>query len=350
MTELDLLNYDAGVDIPDENDLRAEEFLDLAELLPQNVMLDKTAPLNQGSIGACTVFWTSGALFETERGDAENNGAAYNQPFDPWKVWDRAKLRGASDTKGWTLQGAVSLVRDMRYTVGYAKVVWPQNTDPMPIKKALANGYAVVTGSQYGDWSKIVATGIYSEKTTQSGHVYQLNGYSDTYVFPNGEKWGFHSPNSWGGTGAFWIPYSMIHRLYSCYIQLGPSDAEALRDHRNALAKKYADLAQSKGIWNWQSGENLATAEEIRIMLLRALDIMWTRPRQYWADTFQEKILKGKDIMKVWNEKEAKRPATNDELSIMFTRAVTRNPDTAKLTLSRFQVASIIGRDFIPKI
>jgi len=56
MTELDLLNYDAGVDIPDENDLRAEEFLDLAELLPQNVMLDKTAPLNQGSIGACTVF------------------------------------------------------------------------------------------------------------------------------------------------------------------------------------------------------------------------------------------------------------------------------------------------------
>lgn len=38
----------------------------------------------------------------------------------------------------------------------------------------------------------------------------------------------------------------MIGRLYSCYIQLGPSDAGALRDHRNALAKKYADLAQSK--------------------------------------------------------------------------------------------------------
>lgn len=54
--------------------------------------------------------------------------------------------------------------------------------------------------------------------------------------------------------------------------------------------------------------------------------------------------------MKVWNEKEAKRNASNEELAIMFSRAVTRNLDTAKLTLSRFQVASIIGRDFIHKI
>lgn len=85
-------------------------------------------------------------------------------------------------------------------------------------------------------------------------------------------------------------------------------------------------------------------------MLTRALDIMWARTRQYWAETFQEKILKGKDLMKVWNEKEAKRNASNEELAIMFSRAVTRNLDTAKLTLSRFQVASIIGRDFIHKI
>lgn len=50
MTDLELLNYNAGIDVPDENDIRAEEILDLTELLPQNVMLDLTAPLNQGSI------------------------------------------------------------------------------------------------------------------------------------------------------------------------------------------------------------------------------------------------------------------------------------------------------------
>ncbi len=56
MTDLELLNYNAGIDVPDENDILAEEILDMVELLPQNVMLDLTAPLNQGQIGACTVF------------------------------------------------------------------------------------------------------------------------------------------------------------------------------------------------------------------------------------------------------------------------------------------------------
>lgn len=76
----------------------------------------------------------------------------------------------------------------MKYSIGYAKVAGPSNIDPTPIKKALTNEYAVVTGSQYGDWSKIINTGIYSEKSTPSGHVFQLNGYSDTHEFPNGEK------------------------------------------------------------------------------------------------------------------------------------------------------------------
>jgi len=76
----------------------------------------------------------------------------------------------------------------MKYTVGYAKAADPQNTDPTPIKKALANQYAVVTGSKNGDWSKVIQTGIYSEKSTPSGHVFQLNGYHDGYEFPNGEK------------------------------------------------------------------------------------------------------------------------------------------------------------------
>lgn len=42
----------------------------------------------------------------------------------------------------------------------------------------------------------------------------------------------------------------MIGRLYSSYILLGKTDADALRDQRNALAKKYADQAKAKGIWN----------------------------------------------------------------------------------------------------
>lgn len=52
--------------------------------------------------------------------------------------------------------------------------------------------------------------------------------------------------------------------------------------------------------------------------------------------------------MPIWNEKDGNKIATNEELSIMFTRAVTRIPSTSKLSLTRYQVAAILARDFIP--
>jgi len=51
----------------------------------------------------------------------------------------------------------------------------PGNTNPEPIKRALANKYIVTTGTANGDWGKIVQTGIYSEKSTPSGHIWQIN-------------------------------------------------------------------------------------------------------------------------------------------------------------------------------
>lgn len=54
--------------------------------------------------------------------DAESNGTPYNQPYDPWFIWEKAKERGASDTKGWTLQGAIQLLADKKLIVGYARI------------------------------------------------------------------------------------------------------------------------------------------------------------------------------------------------------------------------------------
>lgn len=104
---IDFENYNAGIDTPDPRDITLEE-MGMATInisgIPRKVHHFKTPILNQGNIGACTVFGTSGALFETEYIDAESNGVPYNQPFDPWKRWEQAKERGASDTKGWTIQ------------------------------------------------------------------------------------------------------------------------------------------------------------------------------------------------------------------------------------------------------
>jgi len=262
-------------------------------------------------------------------------------------VWDKAKDRGASDTLGWSVQGAIQLIHDLKYSIGYARVSSPGNTDPTPLKKALASGYCLTTGSYYGDWGTIMNTGIYSEKSTPSGHCFQLNGYDDNYTFPSGEKGGFHSPNSWAGRGAFWIPYSMVGSLYTVYIQLDPSDIEAMRDYRNTKAAEYANNAMVNGIWNGTNSNDLATESEIRIMLGRAMNVLGARTRQYWATTLSEKILRGKGLLPIWNEKEGKRNVTDSELAIMFTRAVKRDAKIGSLSLTRFQVAGVMGRDFL---
>lgn len=162
----------------------------------------------------------------------------------------------------------------MTYSVGYALITSPGNRNPDPIKKALVNGYAVATGSSHGDWAKVCETGVYSERSAPAGHIWQINGYDDNHLFPSGEKGGFHCPNSWAGVGMFWIPYSMIGLLYSAYIQLDPSDIEAMRDYRNIQAKLYAEKAKAKLIWNGENGDSIATDSEIRTMLSRAIDIM----------------------------------------------------------------------------
>ena len=345
--DIDFTKYNAGSDKPDERDIRADDILDMAITLPSSLILDHTAPLNQGSIWACTVFGSSGALFETIYSDALTNGTVYNQPYDPWKVWDKAKERGASDTLGWSVQWAIQLIHDLGYSIGYAKVVWPRNTDPTLIKRAIANKYLPTTGSAYGDWGKIIETGIYSEKSTPSGHCFQLNGYDDNYEFPSGEKWGFHSPNSWANRGAFWIPYSMIGRLYTTYIQLDPSDIGAMRDYRNIQAKLYAEKSKAKLIWNGERGDVIASDEEISIMLSRWLDILGARTRQYWATTCEDRILRGKGLVSVWNERDGKRNATAVEVARIFTRSVKRDPKASSGVLTRWQVACVIGRDIL---
>jgi len=47
--------YSGAIDIPDGRDIPAQEFLTTIPL-PSSVLLKRTPVLNQGRIGACTVF------------------------------------------------------------------------------------------------------------------------------------------------------------------------------------------------------------------------------------------------------------------------------------------------------
>lgn len=184
----------------------------------------------------------------------------------------------------------------MKLSAAYVKIGDSKNADNYTLKYWIANGKAITTGSSNGDWSEIVRTGIYSEKKAFAGHCWQINGYDDNYVFPDGSKGGFHCPNSWGGVGAFWIKYSDIGVLYTQYYEVGVEDIDALKKIQEAKevnANKFYEAAKAKGIINGERPNDIASETEISIMAYRTQGIKDRKlTRQAWADIIQSNILR----------------------------------------------------------
>ena len=353
MTTINFAKYNAWRDAPDSRDYIAEELFGAIPQveLPSKVILDQTPVLNQWAIGACTVFGSSGALFETISQRLTGNGLKYAQPYDPWVVWAEAKKRGASDTLGWTIQGALQLIKDLGLSSAYVKLWDYTRADLYTLKYYLHSGKCIVTGSRRWNWWLVVETGIYSEASKDSGHCFQINWYDDNYVFPDGTKGWFHSPNSWAGRGAFWMKYSDAEKLlYSQYYEIGTEDIEELKkiaQIKESNDAVFAEKARVAGIWNGNAPDSKATNYEISVMFYRTQKAgQGTLSRQKVADIIQANILRGKADFKFWNKTSGARIATDDEIGIMFTRAVTRNNNAQPMTLTRKQVAVVLGRDF----
>ena len=82
----------------------------------------------------------------------------YTQPYDPWLVWGKAKERGASDTRGWYIQSALQLIKDMNFSAAYINIGGNGRADLYTLKYYIYSGKAITTGSKNGDWGKIVET------------------------------------------------------------------------------------------------------------------------------------------------------------------------------------------------
>ena len=119
--------------------------------------------------------------------------------------------------------------------------------------------------------------------------------------------------------------------------------ADAKKKRKNTYLQK----AFEKKIWNEERPADMATAFEIRAMINRALGLPddYQFFRKHFALMCEDKILRGK--MKLWNEERPYELASDEELAIMFTRAVTRNSELNVLVLTREQVAEVYGRDFL---
>lgn len=343
-TTIDLSQYTGAQDLPDSRDFTDEEVLGEsgAGTLPERVILDIAPWLNQGAIGACTVFWSSMWYNETF---AQVSREKYFQPYDPWIVWAEAKKKGASDTTGWIFQSALQLLKDMKLIGAYLKIT--VNT-PERLKRSLANGKGIATGVRFADWNEVVRTGELNDTTKEGGHIFAILGYDDNHTFSDGYKGGFYVPNSWAGTGSFWIRYKDIGRLFSKYEFLLTTDlqkfVEAQKNRRTVNLQKAFDHK----IWNESNPKQLATALEIAVMVNRALwhpdDYKIARGAIAWV--LSDKILRGKDVL-IWNNSRPTDQATDIEIALMFTRSVMRNQWIGDLVLSREQIAEVIGRDFL---
>ena len=219
---------------------------------------------------------------------------------------------------------------------------WGASVEKM--KLALISGYALYTGSSNGDWAKVWVTHIYSQKTSFSGHAFCIVGYDDVRkVFVVKNSWW----PAWWDNGYFYLRYEDVHMLYSIYIQLDSSDIDALRDIRNNLVKLNSLKAKNAGIWNWENPDMLASDREIVAMCSRGLELTMAYNRTFWATTFNEMIVRDKAVLNIWNKREWERLATEKEIATMFTRAVTRDGNSASWRLTRLQVAVVVGRDLM---
>lgn len=338
-----LENYTGGFDLPDSRDYTTDELDGFggnsAENLPKSFMLTETVNHNQGNIGACTLFGSVNAYNETIKQEKISLART-------WELWNEAKKRGASDTGGWYLQFALQLLKDFSEIKGYIRLDLAGFANIDKMKKAIVSGKAVVTGVAFGNWGEVVRTHEWKRTNKASGHIFDIVGYDDEYVFADGTKGGFYIENSWGNFGYFWLKYGDVSELFSQYIF---ENVEKISEKRRT--KNLQKVFEAK-IWNEERPSDMATASEIRIMVNRALATIDARIsvdyrtfRSSYASLFEEKIVRGK--AKIYNEENKWSIATDEEIALMFSRAVTKNADLNTLVLSREQVAEVIGRDFL---
>ena len=344
-------NYSAAIDLPDSRDYTSEEVF--GEVggsveLPSSFMLDKAPLLNQGQIGACTIFGSTNAFNEKYAYSLPEN-VIYEHPYDPWKAWDECKKRGASDERGWIFQSALQVLKDLNYIGAYVHLNTRQHANLTKMKEAMfLRKSGVATGLNSVNWTKTLQNREYTRGNYdgQGAHIFDIVGWDDKKILPSGKVGAFYVANSWIPDGHFWIPYSDIEDLYSQYEFLLTSEQEKFVEAKKKRKNAYLQKAFEKKIWNEERPANMATAFEIRAMINRALGLPddYQFFRKHFALMCEDKILRGK--MKLWNEERPYELASDEELAIMFTRAVTRNSELNVLVLTREQVAEVCGRDF----
>lgn len=283
----------ACVDIPDQRDYHYLEVFGVSEM-PKKVLNNRTTTYNQGekhtpdTTYGCTCY--SAVHWVNEGNALEALKFAWQaKEVDPVGIWAKALERGANIKKGWSLQGATNLVKDLGCISGFTvcRSLWE-------VKQALASSQMVQTGSNKIDWKKTRANKNIVVRGESYGHAFLLVGYDDEkklLIFKN-SYW----PLAYD-KGLFYVKYDDFDILYSC---LAYADNES-KEIRNYQATKRRALALERGIYNGKENDLLLIRQDAAAMAER---VGPTRP--------------------VWNGKNKMVTVFRQEFRAMLERATGR--------------------------
>lgn len=233
-----------------------EEYAEAQEL-PSVINYRNTPILNQGNVGACSVFGITKAVNEADYFDGK-------VVLDAMNIWDNAVKEGIIPdgwNSGWSMGWALNLMKKLWYITG-----WYFCRTPEDIGKALMNKNICYTGTNKCNWTETRRTHKFTRQSPnmKSGHLYCLNGID----FNKKEFDHANSRGVWrGNKGHFTASFSDLEDMYSVVAIVDKKSShidEIATDEKDA--KKVAEMR----IWNGQSpDENLEKLHAV-FMVMRA--------------------------------------------------------------------------------
>lgn len=229
-----------------------EEYTGEADL-PEKIVYNNTPILDQGSEWACSVFGITKAENEADWFDSKTQ-------LDAMKIWKEAIKNWIipdGGKNGWSMSGALKLMKELGYIQGYYFC-----STPAEVRLALSKKHMCYTGARYIRWHQTgVSKTLTRDKDANAGHLFALTGIdNEKYYHPN--SW----TENWGDKGFFYTPFELQKWLYSIV---------AIIDKKNATPEVVVDSADSEkmvkmDIWNWKlPNENLIKLHAI-YMVMRA--------------------------------------------------------------------------------
>lgn len=311
---------DAWLDVPSKHDYKYEEVFWAVKSFPTEVFYNKTTVYNQfqqntpDTTYACTVYGWIHSINETNALEGEEHSILIPE-LNPLPNWVTALTRGAVLNKGWTMQDALKMFKDLWYIKGYTRCIWLES-----VKSALANWQLVYTGSNQIDWGRTAQNGNIVVRGASYWHIFCTNGFNDeTRLVTCRDSSGEHK---WDN-GHFYVKYSDFDILYSCYAIVDANSVDSIQAYQSA---KRQALAKEKGWWNWQRGKEPATRFECYAMASRMNPStpeseIWNKKNpnslvtRFEMKTMMERSTKSKFTYEVYSEANKNSPISRGEMS-----------------------------------